>query len=747
MEQVVFRQELVLVGGGHANLQLLRRLALRPLKGLRVTLISRDLETPYSAMLPGYVAGHYLWEDVCVDLVPLCAYAGVNFIHAEATGLDLSNRRVQIAGRPDIFYNLLSINVGSSYNSLVNKNKNIGISVRPLDGFVPQVALMVGRLKRQEAVDMTIVGGGPAGVEIALALAYRLHQEAPRQRRRLRLLTAEPHCLHEHRLSVRQKIQKVLRKARIEVLVDFKIKTVQADRLYAEDGRDQPVQDIIWASGAHAQPWVAESGLAVDRSGFVLVDEYLNCVGLPNIFAAGDIVTMAHAPNIPKAGVYAVRQGAILSRNIYRALLGQPPLKYKPQKSFLSLIALGGKSAIATRAHLSLQGGFMWHLKNWIDRRFVEKFRLKMRPKALIRSAHEAATVLLSSRRRASERMPIMRCGGCGSKLGADLLERTFERLQLPTDSISGIGDDAAVTKLHGQDAIVQTLDGFRMMLPDAYLMGRIAAIHALNDIYAMGAEPLNVLANIVVPSASDEIMEEQLFQTLAGALSVFEQTGVRLVGGHSSEGAELFVGFAVTGLKGESLWSKAMLRPNDQLILTRPIGAGVLLAAHMRGLCNGRWWSALIATLSQTNHEAWTILSQYDLGGCTDVSGFGLLRHALEMARASQCHLTLDAYSVPVLFGSLAAYGRGVESSLQQSNEQTLKQASLGTLRSADLRVRVLADPMTAGGFLASLPKAEVAPCLAALQAAGYRAAHIGEVLPTQTGQLPIRLVAHSGQ
>lgn len=747
MEQIALRQELILIGGGHAHLQLLRQLVLDPLDGLSVTLISRELETVYSGMLPGYIAGHYLWEDVSIDLVPLCARAKVNIIHAEVTGLDVPGQRLQVSGRPDIYFDLLSINIGSSYNHLINKNNTIGISVRPVNDFIIKVEHLLARLRPAKTIDLTIVGAGGAGVELALALSWRLDQESISSQRKLRLLTAEPFCLHTYNPRVRQKIQSALHKADIEIVTNFKIEQAKPGSLHAEDGRSLPIQDVIWASGAHAQPWVAESGLPVDRQGFILVNENLHCVGVPQIFAAGDAVTLAYAPNIPKSGVYAVRQGAVLHRNIYRTILGRRPLAYKPQKSFLSLFTLGGKSALAVRDSLSFSGVLMWWLKDWIDRRFVEKFRLKPPTTSLVQGAHQAAKVLMSSRATVSEHAGGMRCGGCGSKLPADLLTRTFARLGLPTDSVHGIGDDAAVTEIAAPTAIVQSLDAFPAMLPDPYLVGRICAIHALNDIYAMGAKPLNVLANIAVASGTSDIMEEQLFQTLSGALQVFDEADVHLIGGHSGEGPELYVGFAVTGLQGEKLWSKAMFRPGDQLILTRPIGAGVLLAAHQRGLCSGHWWLELIRTLSQTNHDAWKILGQYDLGGCTDVTGFGLLGHALEITQASRCRIRLDVHSVPALPGSIAAYSKGVESSLQQSNEQALKQVSLGEFRSADLKVKILADPMTSGGFLVGMPTADAKLCLAKLSAAKYQATRVGEVLPNAPGQSPIQLVARSGQ
>lgn len=743
MDHTSIQQHLVLVGGGHAHLQVLRQLAMHPLRGLRVTLISQEIETAYSGMLPGYIAGHYAWEDMHIDLMPLCAQAGVNFIHDTVTGLDAPSHKLQLADRPDMAFDILSINIGSSNKILKKNEKNNQISIRPIRQFLAYLDKLSARARQSDPMDIAIIGGGAGGIEVALALRNRLQNEVAGEPPRMRVVSASSDCLPNHHPNVQFAALAQVERAGIEWVPDFKVVSVKDNSLQAEDGRQLGSTHIIWATGATAQPWVAQSGLPVDDQGFILVDEHLACVGVPRIFAVGDIATMARSPR-PKAGVFAVRQGQILRQNLYRRLLGQPLLVFEPQKHFLSILALGKKSALANRDRFCLRGGWVWHWKDWLDRRFVNSFRLKSLPGM---DSMQGRAMAVARRVNASmsvrQDMNTMHCGGCGSKLPAEMLNRVLNKLDLVSPDGKGAGDDAAILDIPA-GSIVQSFDGFRAMLPDAYLMGRIAAAHALNDIYAMGAQPLYALASVTLPWARAEITEDQLVQVLSGALAVFNEEQVVLAGGHSEEGPELHVGFVVTGRQEEeqALWRKVGMGARDRLILTKPIGAGALFAAHAKGLCKGRWLTAAVAELVRSNQRAVSILRQYGAQACTDITGFGLLGHALEMAQASARQLAVAVFDVPVLEGSIACLTDGTESSLQQANERVLKEVALNQFSRSDPRVRVLMDPMTAGGLLASLPASEAEPCLAALQRAGYQAGCIGRVLEDDSAT--VQLVPH---
>lgn len=738
------RQHLVLVGGGHAHLQVLRHLATDPLDGLRVTLISREVYVPYSGMVPGYVAGHYVWEDIHIDFMSLCARCGASLIREEVCELDIPNQRIKMNGRPDLHFDLLSINVGSASNLPVLQHQEGHVSVRPISNFLNSLDALFMRAKKQAEADVTIVGSGAASIELAFALAHRFQMEPAIQKHRIAMVTISDSCLSEHSEKVQKKVLRKLHKVGVQVITSFEVINTEKGRLLAKDGRQLECADVFWATEAKAQNWLGESGLPIDEQGFVLVDEHLACIGVPRVFAVGDIASMLHTPR-PKAGVFAVRQGVILQKNIYRKLLGLSLKRFKPQRRYLSLISLGRRSAMAIRGRLYFQGRLAWQWKNWLDRRFLKKFAndntvwpMKKRSGRLVKNPADHG-----DREERGKLSPnAMYCGGCAAKLGSDSLNRVLGRLGLWTTGASGAGDDAAVTSFDSGVRLAQSLDGFRAILPDAYLTGRIAAVHALNDIYAMGAKPLNAMAWVTVPWSHPKLMEDDLFHILSGALESFKEAGVTLVGGHSGEGAELSVGFSVTGVLTDGiLWQKGGLQDQDALILTKPIGSGALFSANMRGLCRSQWLSGAIARLIKGNGPAQAILQQHGVTGCTDITGFGLLGHAMEMAYASDYQLLINASSVPFLEGAGACFAMGAESSLQSTNEQVFRNIQFVGLGRNDIRARLMADPMTAGGLLAGVPADQTDKCLAALKDAGYRAACVGKV--TKGGQERIQLFA----
>lgn len=728
MKNTPVRQELVLIGGGHAHLQVLRQLAAKPLAGLQVTLISREIQVPYSGMLTGYIAGLYGWDDIHIDLAPLCAACNVNVIQGEVQKLDVPAQTIQMENRPDLHFDLLSINVGSAPGHL-QLLKKPHPSVKPIGEFLPQLEALLKKSKDQGEADITLVGSGASGVELALMLEYRLRQEQAVRKHRITIVTAAEGCLVECEGRAGRQAAKALEQAGIELVTSFKVAKTQSNVLTSKDGRIVKYKDLFWATQALPQNWFRSSGLAVDQNGFLLIDKHLACIGLARVFAAGDATSMLNAVR-PKSGVFATRQGVVLGRNLRRKLLGLSLRTYKPQKEALALINLGYKTTLAVRGRLSFQNKLAWYWKDWIDQRFMKKFtRINQRHHSGMKQANRTTTVAHYGNW--TEPPPgFLYCGGCAAKLEASSLTRVLERLDLLSDDATGAGDDAAVTNFSANTRIVQSFDGFRAMLQDPYIVAQMTTVHALNDIYAMGAVPLNVLAWVTLPWARPQLMEEKLFQSMSGILSICQQDNIKIVGGHSSEGSELSIGLSVTGKVNDQLWQKNGLRIGDVLVLTRPVGAGVLFAANMAGRCRGRWLFAAIESLIKSQSQAASILRRCSVGGCTDISGFGLLGHAQEMAVASNCELVIKVNEVPFLEGSLACFSAGIESSLQASNEHIFRHVRLIKLTSSDSRVKALADPMTAGGLLASLPAGEAKKCVTQLRKAGYQSACIGEVI-----------------
>jgi selenide,water dikinase len=340
-----------------------------------------------------------------------------------------------------------------------------------------------------------------------------------------------------------------------------------------------------------------------------------------------------------------------------------------------------------------------------------------------------------------------MRCGGCGAKVGSTVLSRVMQRLPAGrrTDVLIGLDapDDAAMLAVPPGKALVQSVDYFRAFLDDTYAFGQIAANHALGDVFAMGAEPQSALAIATVPYGRERVVEESLYELLAGALSILEPTGAVLIGGHSSEGAELAFGLAVNGLVDPELaWRKGGLQAGDALILTKPIGTGTLFAADMRRRAKGRWVEAAIASMRLSSQAAAACLGRHGVRACTDVTGFGLLGHLVEMTRASGVDAVLSLEAVPILDGAAETVAAGILSSLQPQNLR-LRRAVRDLERAARHPLfPLLFDPQTAGGLLAGIPAERAGACLAELRALGYGSATIiGRVEASGSAAEPIAI------
>ena len=270
----------------------------------------------------------------------------------------------------------------------------------------------------------------------------------------------------------------------IHIHLQEQVTEVQPDRIFCQSGRELVCDRIFWVTQASAQPWIADSGLATDKRGFIALRKTLQSESHPNVFAAGDISAVTAHPR-PKAGVFAVRQGKPLYDNLRRMLLGQAPQPFNPQKDFLRIIGTGSKSAVACKWNWAWQSHWMWHWKEWIEFRFMDKFRQfpTMTIEETPLGEELADPIILRELSPAA-----MRCGGCGSKVGSTVLGRVLENVQAQTLSearaskipastiLVGLDspDDAAVLRIPPDRLLVQTLDYFKAILDDPYLVGQI---------------------------------------------------------------------------------------------------------------------------------------------------------------------------------------------------------------------------------------------------------------------------------
>ena len=744
-------KDLVLVGGGHAHVTVLKKFAMRPLPGVRITLVCRDLQAPYSGMLPGFIAGHYTFDEAHIDLVPLCRYAGARFFHDEVVGLDTDDRRLVCRGRPDLGYDVLSVNAGAAPDISAVPGASANVTpVKPIDGFVDNWQNLCERvIPRRDGVRIGIVGAGAGGVELTLAVQYRLQQLLAGKwpdnvSPEFHLFTDADDVLITHNRFVRAKFRRVLAERNINVHMEHKVVEVRPGALDCANGATFDLDEILWVTMARAQAWPAEAGLDVDEQGFIKVGNTLESVSHPGIFAAGDIAHMVNHPR-PKSGVFAVRQGPPLSLNVRNRLLDRPLKPYFPQKEFLSLISTGDKYAIASRSWWALEGRWVWRWKDWIDRRFMRKYNRLPDMEEEVRQDIPSGLADKDAIREISA--IAMRCGGCGAKVGATVLENALAGLQPVSrdDVLIGLHepDDAAVASVPAGKVMVHTVDSFRSFIDDPYIFGQVAANHALSDLYAMGAEPQTALAIVTVPYASEKKVEELLAQMLQGALKVLNETGTALVGGHTSEGEELSLGFSVNGLiDREHILHKGGLAAGDRLLLTKAIGTGTLFAADMQHKAKGPWIAAALESMVQSNLEAARCLFRHGATACTDVTGFGLLGHLVEMIKPSRVDVEVDLGAIPLLPGAGETVAAGIFSSLQPQNLRLRRAIRDVENVSKDLRYPLIFDPQTSGGLLASVPEQRAEACAAELRNLGYlHTAIIGRVLPESDQPEPVRL------
>lgn len=714
--QIPLTRDLVLVGGGHAHALALRMWGMDPLPGVRLTLINPGPTAPYSGMLPGHIAGHYAREALDIDLVKLARFAGARLVLGAVDAIDPEARRVHVAGRGEISYDIASLDIGiHAQMPGIPGFAAHGLGVKPLDLYASRWRGFVERVAAGEVVpEVVVIGGGVAGCELALAMAHRLRDvgAAPR----VTVIEAQA-GLSGFKPAALGHMSRALERAGVEVVLGGQVAEVAADHVALVDGRVIPSALTLGAAGAFAHPWLAASALPVTDDGYVRVDEALLVEGRSDLFAVGDCAHFTPAPR-PKAGVYAVRAAPILAHNLRAALSGGEMRAFRPQRDFLKLVSLGGKSALAGKWGFAAAGPALWRWKDRIDQRFMEMFR-----KLPAMSAPPLPAQVAQGVREEMGDAPL--CAGCGSKLGAGVLGEVLARLEDGTrraDVLTGPGDDAAVLQIGGQRQVLTT-DHLRAFSEDIRLFARIAAIHALGDIWSMGATPQAALVSLTLPRQSRALQARAMEEAMAGAREVFEAVGAEIVGGHSTMGAETVLGFSLTGLLDGLAIGQDGARDGDVLILTRSIGTGTLLAAEMRGLADGRDVAAMLAEMARLQGDAAAVLA--GAHAMTDVTGFGLAGHLAAMARASGlgAEITLDA--VPFYDGAEDLSAQGVRSTIWADNVAAAPVEGAGD----GAGMALLHDPQTAGGMLAAVGAEDVDGILAALADCGQRGWVIGRM------------------
>lgn len=364
-------KRLVLLGAGHAHLHVLATLAGHEEAGVDITLITPSRQLVYSGMVPGLVAGHYAREQCVISVDDLLKGSRLQWLQRSVTGLDANSRMCILDDGSRLGYDHLSINTGPVQDrarleaSMPGSREN-ALFVRPIDAFVelwPQVC----DLAAQRQLRIALIGGGAAGVELACAIAVRLPHCS------VSLISAEQTVVSNYVPGVQQRVRKALRACRVDILHD-KVVAIEAGRLHLASGSYLQCDVPVIATGAQSAPWLQGSGLALDSDGFVLVDASQRSISHDEVFAAGDVAARTDQASL-RSGVYAVRAGPALSRNIQAALKGASASAYTPPQKTLNLLSCGRRYAIGSWGKLSFEGRWVWYLKNRIDRSFIARYR------------------------------------------------------------------------------------------------------------------------------------------------------------------------------------------------------------------------------------------------------------------------------------------------------------------------------------------------------------------------------------
>ena len=738
--------DLVLLGGGHANIQVLKRMAMNPIGGLRITLISDQTHSPYSGMVPGYLAGYYSYEDCHFDLRRICEELGHRFIKATVIGIDPQRKIIKLENRAEISYECASINVGIEPKNIAHLSQATTsklIPLKPISRFIWHWNQLISELKAyqgNDALQLAVVGAGAAGVEISIILKMLIDQNQ---------WNAQVSLIHRHEFLVSSKdlraqrqLIKTIKELNIIVLQNTEVLEVKKNGLLLKDGQGQLHTEVFFraliATQAAAPSWFKSSELPVNEDGFIKVTDKLLVENADTLFAAGDCIHFSPFP-LKKAGVYAVRQGRVLEHNIRAFFTRKSSLKsFHPKKNVLSLITIGNRKALVHQDSPSILRwmwpSLLWTVKDGIDRRFMKRFQAKT---FKVNPGHIDKLIPVPKNTLVPVDWEENTCGGCGSKIAASTLTESLAKLTIPKyDSVLlGVkdGEDCALTRFSEHTLCLQTIDQFRSFISDPYLLGQIAAQHALSDIYAMGGVAKTVQVGLTLCPASDKIHREDIYQVMSGVLDILTKSDATLVGGHTGEGLELAIAIAVQGeVKPDQVLKKQLRKPGNHLILTKPIGTGVIFAANMLAQANGKLVDVALSSMLQSNKTAMETIKAFDISGCTDITGFGLLGHAFEMLGKQSDNalgIKIDYKAIPMFDGVCELFNKGYFASLAVNNY-----ASLRSVLTADVNNNSfpsLFDPQTSGGLLFSVPVHQADDCLNRLHQNGFsKSCVIGEVI-----------------
>ena len=690
-ENTIIKNDLILIGGGHAHLMLMMEYGKKPIPNTRITLISNELDTPYSGMIPGYIEGIYSWREAHIDLYKLSMKLNIRFIHSEVINISGKNKKVYLKKRPSLSYDFLSINSGiQSDFSRIKGAKKYSLPVKPISKLASNFLKEVDNYN-----SIAFIGGGAGAVELALALRKRFKNK--KSTLKITIVTGESGLLKSFSKKTQTLTHSSLDNANINVIEKKYILEITKYGLITSDNKSIKVDKCILSTNAMAPEWLQNTDINLNEKGFIKVNKSFQ-TNFEFIFAAGDIIDF-NKMNLDKAGVYAVRAGKHLAKSIKRFILNKPMYFYKFDKNYLALIGLANGYAIASKYSLSNCLKINHHLKKYIDKRFIKKFnnfenitlysKLKKIILYFLNKITKNSIFILNDEIQ-------MQCKGCAAKVPFNALKKSLPK------NLTFSSEDASSIPQH--PSLFQTIDMINAIITDPFLLGKISANHSLSDIYAVKSKAISAQMILQLPLSKPEINSRDLRQVSLGAQSIFESNECILNGGHTMIGndADPVIGFSVTGEK-KNISSKVTtkIKPGDILILTGKIGSGLIFAGINNNFIDSYYQIDVINQMIEGNTKFANIIEKLTILSMTDITGFGLANHLLNLIQrdSNNTGLTLNIDKIPIYKGVKKALEKGVKSSLFNSNFEA---ANKNIIYENDKKLidEIIYDPQTVGGL-----------------------------------------------
>ena len=696
---------LVLIGGGHSNVSLLKKWLMFPklMPEIPVSIISRDSHLVYSAIFPSVISKSITLEESLIDIKSLAKNAKVSFIEEEVKDIDFNLKKIVLSNRPSVNYSKLVLNYGSQtiipkeFESLV-KNRN-AFSIKPFLRAYDSI-LKEDIFDSVNELPFVIVGSGLAAIEVSYALRKRWGD------RPLKLLCDSR--------KINNTILKSLRNSNIDLV----------EKLNFDYGK------ILLCTGNTSPLWAQKKLLDLDSHGRIITNRNLQLKSFPGIFAAGDCAVVGSAKR-PASGVFAVKVVNTLVQNLKKDIEGRSLKKWFPQKIGLQIVNIFPShhpKAFAIYRNFVFGPSFIfWILKHKIDLNFIKKFRSKR-------------LIMKSSEKNIS----LNDCRGCAAKIPQFVLNKSLINSNL--NSFASSPEDSVEIYQNGQDIILQSVDGFPALVSDPWLNAKITTLHACSDLWACGAKLSSAQALISLPKVEREFQSYLFSQSLQGIKSTVEDHGGELLGGHTFEARSLVnkpyslgidISLTVQGIlkNGAKPWLKSGMNIGDILMMSRPLGVGIYFAGQMQNINMLGSSSEVINNLVKSQQylidEIYLFQNQFKeslVNAATDITGYGFIGHLKEMVESSNLYrqsnnleplkVLLDLFAFKAYPGVFDLIRKDVKSTFFESNKEIFdkiykvnkQKRIINFLNENSLdqetfneRISLLLDPQTCGPLLIS--------------------------------------------